>query len=87
MHCPKSTLMHRRRRKWRPYDGHDKPLINDIFNQLVNKNIRVETRDGEPEALPNTIIRPRRLAFLSLLSVKIEYHIIDAHRKWNIWPQ
>jgi hypothetical protein len=49
---PKSTLLHRRRRKWRPYDGHDKPLLNDIFNQLANKNIRVETRDGEPETLP-----------------------------------
>jgi hypothetical protein len=35
-----------------PYDGRDKPLINDIFNQLVNKNIRVETRDGEPMTLP-----------------------------------
>jgi hypothetical protein len=42
----------RRRRKWRPYDGHDKPLINDIFNQLVNKKIRVETRNGEPETIP-----------------------------------
>ena len=48
---PKSTLLHRRRRKWRPYDGHDKPLINDIFNQLANKNI-IETRNGEPETLP-----------------------------------
>jgi hypothetical protein len=38
----------RRRRKWKPYDGRDKPLINDIFSQLVNKNIRVETRNGEP---------------------------------------
>jgi hypothetical protein len=42
----------RRRRKWRPYDGRDKPLINDIFNQLVNKNIGVETQDGELETLP-----------------------------------
>jgi hypothetical protein len=49
---PKSTPLHRRRRKWKPYDGRDKPLINDIFNQLVNKNIRVETRNGEPETLP-----------------------------------
>ena len=57
---PKSTLPYsgikgkniRRRRKWRPYDGHDKPLINDIFNQLVNKNIRVETPDRESMTLP-----------------------------------
>jgi hypothetical protein len=42
----------RRQRKWKPYDGRDKPLINDIFNQLANKNIRVETRDGEPMTLP-----------------------------------
>ena len=57
---PKSTPLRsgikgkniRRRRKWRPYDGHDKPLINDIFNQLVNKNIRVETRNDEPETIP-----------------------------------
>jgi len=56
---PKSKPLHsgikrksiRRRRKWRPYDGRDEPLINDIFNQLANKNIRVETRDGEPETL------------------------------------
>ena len=41
----------RRRRKWKPYDGHDKPLINDIFNQLVNKNIRVETPDGESKTV------------------------------------
>ena len=57
---PKSTLPYsgikgkniRRRRKWRPYDGHDKPLITDIFNQLVNKNIRIETPEGEPETIP-----------------------------------
>jgi hypothetical protein len=57
---PKSKPLHsgikgkniRRRRKWKPYDGRDKPLINDIFNQLANKNIRVETRDGEPVTLP-----------------------------------
>jgi hypothetical protein len=48
---PKSTPLHRRRRKWKPYDGRDKPLINDIFNQLVNKNIRVETRDGESKTV------------------------------------
>jgi hypothetical protein len=56
---PKSTPLRsgikgkniRRRRKWKPYDGRDKPLINDIFNQLANKNIRVETRDGEPMTL------------------------------------
>jgi hypothetical protein len=41
----------RRRRKWKPYDGRDKPLINDIFSQLVNKNIRVETRDGESKTV------------------------------------
>jgi hypothetical protein len=41
----------RRRRKWRPYDGRDEPLINEIFNQLVSKQIRVETGDGEPETL------------------------------------
>ena len=57
---PKSTALRsgikgkniRRRRKWKPYDGRDKPLINDIFNQLANKNIRVETRDGESMTLP-----------------------------------
>src|SRR6476620_5605485 len=57
---PKSTPLRsgikgkniRRRRKWKPYDGREKPLINDIFNQLGNKNIRVETRNGEPETLP-----------------------------------
>ena len=48
---PKSTLLHRRRRKWRPYDGHDKPLINDIFNQLANKQIRVETPDGQSKTV------------------------------------
>ena len=57
---PKSTPLRsgikgkniRRRRKWKPYDGRDKPLINDILNQLANKNIRVETRDGESMTLP-----------------------------------
>jgi len=56
---PKSTPLYsgikvkniRRRRKWRPYDGHDKPLINDIFNQLANKQIRVETPDGQSKTV------------------------------------
>ena len=56
---PKSTPLRsgikgkniRRRRKWKPYDGRDKPLIDDIFNQLANKNIRVETRDGESKTV------------------------------------
>jgi hypothetical protein len=48
---PKSTPLHNRRRKWKPYDGRDRPLINDIFNQLVNISIRVETRDGESKTV------------------------------------
>ena len=56
---PKSTPLRsgikgkniRRRRKWRPYDGRDKSLINNIFNQLVDKQIRVETPDDQSKTV------------------------------------
>ena len=41
----------RGRRKRKSHDDSDKPLINDIFNQLVNKQIRVETPDGQSKTV------------------------------------
>jgi len=100
---PKSTPLRssikgkniRRRRKWRPYDGHDKPLINDIFNQLVNKNIRVETRDGEPETLPKYHHQAQKIIYsiacygtenpfvisMSDLSPDLIIRLLDSRRK------
>jgi hypothetical protein len=56
---PKSTPLRsgikgkniRGRRKRKSHDDRDKPFINDIFNQLVNKHIRVETPDGESKTV------------------------------------
>jgi len=56
---PKSTPLHsdiegkniRRRGKRKSHD-YDEQMIDEIFNQLVSKQIRVETRDGEPETIP-----------------------------------
>ena len=100
---PKSTPLRsgikgkniRRRRKRKSHDDHDKPLINDIFNQLVNKNIRVETRDGESMTLPkyyhqaqeiiNSIdtsgIKNPFVISVSDLSPDLIISLLDSHRK------
>jgi hypothetical protein len=55
----KSTPLHygikgkniRGRRKRKSHDDYCESIINDIFNQLVNKHIRVETQDGESKTV------------------------------------
>ena len=72
---PKSMPLHRRRRKWKPYDGGDKPLINSAFKQLVKIPIRVETPDGEPVTVPKYYYQARRVLH-SIISAEIEHPFV-----------
>ena len=51
----------RGRRKRKSHDDRDKPLINDIFNQLVNKQIRVETPDGQSKTVSKYYQRAKHM--------------------------
>jgi len=56
---PKSTPLHsdiegkniRRRGKRKSHDDYDEQMIDEIFNQLVSKQIRVETPDDQSKTV------------------------------------